>query len=145
MVAGPTFPLTSLGNLFSADGPYPADIVNQPADVSFVIDRLLAADAPADWLAGAIDVRKIGLSGLSYGGLTTLLVTYHPTMRDRRIRAALTLAPAACALTRPFYRRGRTPLLVMQGDQDGIVRCFLRAGLARENRADVRVFRLGPR
>ena len=121
VVAGPIFPLTSLGNLFSADGPYPADVVNQPGDVSFVIDRLLAADAPAEWLAGAINERKIGLSGLSYGGLTTLLVTYHPTMRDRRIRAALALAPAACALTERFYRRGGTPLLVMQGDQDQLV------------------------
>ena len=120
LVAGPIFPLTSLGNLFSADGPYPADVINQPGDVSFVIDRLLAADAPAEWLAGAIDERKIGLSGLSYGGLTTLLVTYHPAMRDRRIRAALALAPAACALTERFYRRASTPLLVMQGDQDAI-------------------------
>src|SRR5438552_9717361 len=36
VVAAPTFPLTNLATLGSPDGPYPADIVNQPADVSFV-------------------------------------------------------------------------------------------------------------
>ena len=121
VVAAPTFPLTNLATLGSPDGPYPADIVNQPADVSFVIGRLLAADAPADWLAGALDAHKVGLAGLSYGGLTTLLLAYHPSMHDRRVHAALALAPAACALTSRYYRRVGTPLLVMQGDQDQLV------------------------
>ena len=37
---------------------------------------------------GGIDTKKIGVSGLSLGGLNTLLVTYHPTLRDPRIKAA---------------------------------------------------------
>jgi hypothetical protein len=33
----------------------------------------------------------------SYGGSTTLLLTFHPTLRDPRIRAAVAIAPVACA------------------------------------------------
>jgi dienelactone hydrolase len=68
---------------------------NRPADVSFVLDRLLAGEAgPA---AEALDPDRIGASGHSFGGWTTL----HVAGRDRRIRAALPLAPAG----------GRTPLV----------------------------------
>jgi len=60
----------------------------RPADVSFVIDRLLAGDmgiAPS-----SLEADHIGMSGHSFGGWTTLMVTGG----DRRIRAALALAPA---------------------------------------------------
>jgi predicted dienelactone hydrolase len=59
----------------------------RPADVSFVIDRLLAG--AADGVPG-IDADRIGMSGHSFGGWTTLMAA----ARDRRIRAALPLAPA---------------------------------------------------
>jgi predicted dienelactone hydrolase len=59
----------------------------RPADVTFVIDRLLA-----DTVDGVttIDADRIGMSGHSFGGWTTLMAT----ARDRRIRTALALAPA---------------------------------------------------
>src|SRR5262249_314363 len=68
------------------------------------------------WLAGGIDRHKIGVSGLSLGGLTTLLVTYHPTLRDPRVRAALALAPVSCFFGPDFYRAAQPPPLRVQGD-----------------------------
>src|SRR5206468_3651771 len=62
-----------------------------------------------------------GLTGLSLGGGTTLLVTYHPRLRDRRVRAALPVAPVGCMFGERFYRAARPPLLVLQGDQDLLV------------------------
>src|SRR5262245_47539317 len=83
VVASPTFPLTNTG---TPGGPYLADAANQPADVRFVIDQVLALSDGDGWLAGGIDRKRIGAQGLSLGGLTTLLVTYNPTLRDRRIQ-----------------------------------------------------------
>ncbi len=98
------------------------DVQNQPGDVSFVIDNLLALSGTAgSWLEGGVNRHRIGVSGLSLGGLTTLLVTYHPTLRDRRVRASLALAPVSCFFGPAFYATARRPLLLMQGDQDLLV------------------------
>jgi predicted dienelactone hydrolase len=118
VVASPDFPLTNL-----ASNPRdPLDVTNQPGDVRFVLDQVVALAKTRDaWLAGRVDRHRIAASGLSYGGLTTLLVTFHPTLRDRRIRAAVALAPASCSLDEAFYRAARPPLLLMQGTQDLLV------------------------
>jgi predicted dienelactone hydrolase len=60
----------------------------RPADVVFMLDGVLEG---AGDVAGAIDAERIGMAGHSFGGWTTLTAT----ARDRRIRAALPLAPAA--------------------------------------------------
>jgi dienelactone hydrolase len=119
VVASADFPETGQGSIGNINM---GDVQNQPGDVSFVIDSLLAlARTKGSWLAGGIDRHKIGVSGLSLGGLTTLLVTYHPTLRDRRVRASLAIAPVSCFLGPAFYRDARPPLLVLQGDQDLLV------------------------
>ena len=119
VVASPTFPLTNTSFLVDPAGPYLQDVKNQPADVSFIIDTLVALGrASGAWLAGGIDEKKIGVSGLSLGGLSTLLVTYHPTLRDRRVRAAAAMAPASCWLSTSFYDSAKPPLLLLGGDED---------------------------
>lgn len=103
-------------------GPTVDDVVNQPGDVRVVIDGLLElAATPGHALAGRIDAARIGASGLSLGGLTTLLATYHRTLRDPRIRAAVALAAPSCFLTRRFFRPSRAPLLLLHGTADLIV------------------------
>jgi predicted dienelactone hydrolase len=57
----------------------------RPRDVSFVIDRMLARESALD-----VDADRIGLSGHSFGGWTTLMTAG----TDARIRAALPLAPS---------------------------------------------------
>jgi dienelactone hydrolase len=73
--------------------PDPATLIPQlmgdrPLDVSFVIDRML--EQPLADAGCRVDGAAIGMSGHSFGGWTTLMAT----ARDRRIRAALPLAPA---------------------------------------------------
>ncbi len=135
VVAAPNFPLTGLA---TPGGPYLADVVNQPGDVRFVLDRVLGmSNDPASWLAGGVDAKRIGAQGLSLGGLTTLLVTYNPTLRDRRIRAAFTMAPYSCPFTRRLLRSA-PPLVLVNGDADLITpldqnaaRTFARARMPR--------------
>jgi predicted dienelactone hydrolase len=130
VVASPDFPLTHLG---TPGGPDLSDVYNQVGDVAFVIDQLLALSRTrGSWLAGGIQRHRIGASGLSLGGLTTLLVTYHPTLRDHRIRAAVALAPAACYLAEDFYRAARPPLLLIGGDEDLITPLATNAARAFE-------------
>ena len=57
------------------DDKLPEVSVERPRDVSATIDRVLSP-LPSDpeWLAGVIDADKIGITGHSFGGYTSLLV-----------------------------------------------------------------------
>jgi predicted dienelactone hydrolase len=132
VVASPDYPLSKGG---APGGATVHDVPDQPLDVRFVIDRVLAEPA----LAGALDGTRIAVSGLSLGGLTSLLATFHPTLRDPRLRAVLAMAAPACFLTAPFYQTTATPLLLVHGDADVLVplepnglRAFERASGPRE-------------
>ena len=124
VVAAPMFPLTNITTLGPGrGGPFLDDLQNQPGDVSFVIDELLRLSATTgEWLAGGVDRRRIGATGLSLGATTTLLATYHRTLRDRRIRAALPVAPGGgCAITARFFSTHRPRILVLAAGQDLIL------------------------
>ena len=90
VVAAPDFPLSN-GN---APGlPTFFDLANQPGDVRFVIDQLLTLSAETQSaFAAGIDRTRIGLTGFSMGGSTTILAALHPTLRDPRVQAAAALA-----------------------------------------------------
>src|SRR5262249_37429654 len=64
---------------------------------------------------------RIGASGLSLGGLTTLLLAFHPTSRDARLRAVLAMAPPSCMFLPSFFTHADLPLLLLHGDSDMIV------------------------
>ena len=96
----------------------------RPADVVFVLDQVLAG--AVDGVGGSVDAARIGMSGHSFGGWTTLAVT----ARDRRVRAALPLAPAGGAapvgsdiLGRALdFRWGRdVPTLFLVAEYDSIL------------------------
>ncbi len=63
-------------------------ITARPLDAIFTLDRLLAGELGLD--AASLDAERIGMAGHSFGGWTTLMVAG----LDRRVRAALPLAPA---------------------------------------------------
>jgi fermentation-respiration switch protein FrsA (DUF1100 family) len=117
VVALPRFPLTSLS------GEALADVVNQPADVSFVIDQLLAlSDRPDGWLAGRVDAERIAAAGHSLGAVTTLALAYDDCCVDPRVDAALAVSGVAVpsgpgTLDDP----PPTPLLLVHGAEDATV------------------------
>jgi predicted dienelactone hydrolase len=119
VVASPDFPLSVGG---APGGATIDDVPEQPGDVRFVLDQLLAESAdPKGPLGRAIDPARIAASGLSLGGLTALLVTYHARLHDPRIRGALAMAPPSCFLTPAFFDAVQAPLLLLAGDSDLIV------------------------
>jgi predicted dienelactone hydrolase len=117
VVAAPLFPIEQE---HAPGGPSESDLVNEPADLSFVIDRLLAlAATPGTELSGAIDRSQIAVAGHSDGGVAALAAAYDSRFRDRRIRAAVVLSGAPLGGMRGFPARG-PPLLALQGTADPI-------------------------
>jgi dienelactone hydrolase len=106
VVAAPAFPHTS------DESPPPyliEDVVNQPADVSFVLDELLARVSAT---------ARVGVGGYSLGAETALTVGLHPRYADPRVRAVVAVAGAlvhpdfAGDVLRPL------PLLLVHGAED---------------------------
>jgi dienelactone hydrolase len=119
VVAAPVFPRE---NADAPGGPDESDLVNQPADMQFVISRMLAlSKAASGFAARLIDPAEIAVSGQSDGGDTALAVAYDGPYRDRRVGAAIILSgaeiPALGSFT--FPRKG-PPLLATQGTADTI-------------------------
>src|SRR5262249_1892207 len=92
VVAAPPHP----GNEFTDGFPgcasdYQDSFANRVADVRFVLDQLLAAAKQRGGpFARRINPRRIGMSGHSFGGQTTMRIA----AVEPRVRAALALAPA---------------------------------------------------
>ena len=119
VVAAPVFPLSSTtitGGIL--------DLVNQPADVSFVLSQLLALSAAADGpYAGLIAPDRVAAAGHSLGGMTTLGVTANTCCTDQRIKAAVVLAGEERAFPNGSFFTGpsRVPTMVVHGDRDGTI------------------------
>ena len=123
------FPLTTT---FAPGGPMIGDVVNQPGDVSFLIDLMLKRNAdPADVLHGTIDAEKIAVAGVSLGGLTTTLVAFHRELRDPRIAAAISIAGPGSMFTADFFAGSTLPFLMIYGDADAIVPYAENAAVAK--------------
>jgi pimeloyl-ACP methyl ester carboxylesterase len=111
-----------LSGFRAPDGPFMRDVVNQPGDVSFLIDTLLKRNGdPSDVLFSTIDPQKIAVAGTSLGGLTSTLATFHRRMRDPRIAAAISIAGPSSMFTAEFFAGNDVPYLVIFGDGDVIV------------------------
>ncbi|MDG2305559.1 MAG: hypothetical protein P8R42_13130 [Candidatus Binatia bacterium] len=118
VVVSVDFPLT---NLSAPGGPNATDVVNQPGDLSFVIDEMLGWGPGERPFEGGIDPERIGTLGVSLGGLTTILVTYHPRLRDPRIRASLSIAGLASFFDERFFAHADPPFLMLAGTADALV------------------------
>jgi dienelactone hydrolase len=117
VVAAPFFPHTNskTGDLDEAD------IVNQPADVSFVVSRLIdLSREQTSWLYRLIDPTRIAVAGHSDGGETAIAVAHDTCCVDRRVRAAIVMAGDLLHAARGSYYAGTSPLLAIQGTADSI-------------------------
>jgi predicted dienelactone hydrolase len=87
--------------------------VERPPDMVFVLDEMLAENAdPLSPFFAALDENKVGMSGHSFGGLTTYLVE----SQDARIKVALPMAAAV-----PGAPTLQVPSLTLLGQIDSVV------------------------
>lgn len=119
IVIAPAFPVSNIAAEGGASG---VDIAEQPGDLSFLLDQAIAMSTTSgSWLEGAVDAERVAAAGLSLGGLTTLLVTFHPDLRDPRIDVAAAMAPVSGILLGSIYDTTDAPFMVMFGDADAIL------------------------
>jgi predicted dienelactone hydrolase len=118
VVVAVDYPLTHMG---APGGPNVRDAANQPGDVRFVIDRVLAWEPGQRPFAGEIDRERIGAVGLSLGGLTTTLAAFHPRLRDPRIAAAVSIAGPAANFSPAFFATADIPFLMIAGTGDAMI------------------------
>jgi dienelactone hydrolase len=118
VVAGVNFPRTNC-HLAKPDE---NDLVNQPADMAYVITRMLAASRqPHGFLAGLINPAKIAVAGHSDGGDTVAAVAANTCCRDRAVTAAIVLAGAEWPpMPGSYFTQPTPPILFVQGDADDI-------------------------
>lgn len=137
VVASPDHYGNTLLDAFAGGGAMtPAQLVqtaiDRVLDVRFVIDLMLAKSATAgDALAGGVDATRIGVSGHSFGGFTSLAIAsgfgalqdprvppFTPLALDPRVDAIAPLAPASSFLTDGELAGIRIPMLVVGGTSD---------------------------
>jgi dienelactone hydrolase len=85
----------------------------RPNDVRFALDQMLAANADAaSPFFGLVDANRIGMSGHSFGGLTTYLVA----AQEPRVKVAVPMAPAIAG-----HPALAIPSMTMFGQIDAVV------------------------
>ncbi len=119
VVAVLTFPRTNCHMGAAADE---ADLVNQPADVSYVISRLISYSARRHgWLSGLINEARIAVAGHSDGGDTVAAVAADTCCSDHRVAAAIVLAGAEWPPLRGrYFPPASPPMLFAQGSADPV-------------------------
>lgn len=119
IVAAMDYPLT---NFNAPDEPYVVDVVNQPGDVTFLLDHFLSWHRETGNLfEGAIDEARIGLFGLSLGGMTTTMTAFHPRLSDPRVDAAISIAGPSFTFAPEFYRHRQLPYMMIASEIDALV------------------------
>lgn len=119
VVAEVNFPLT---NCAVPGGAHESDIVNQPADLRFVISTLLAySTEPGRSLRGLLNPDAVAVAGHSDGGDSAVAVAANSCCRDPRIKAAVILAGAELSgLAGSYFPPGSPPILFVQGSADPV-------------------------
>ena len=124
VVAMPTFPLTN-ASVPNANGNV-SDVANQPGDVSFVIDEVLAASAdPASPLHGKVLADRIGLAGHSLGGATTYGATQNDCCRDDRIDAVIIMSGLRLVNPDGDDLDSMPPTMILHGVADPVLQVAL--------------------
>jgi dienelactone hydrolase len=119
VVVAPTFPLTN--DLTSAPS-IVVDFKHQPADVSFVIDRVLSqAKHKGSPLYHHVDPSHIGVAGHSLGGGTVYAVGYNACCLDKRVDAVIAMDAVKLPFDDQPYAFTGKPLLLIHIKTDVVV------------------------
>ncbi len=114
IVAAPNFPHTSSTSATLNR----SDVVNQPADLTFLIDQFTTTPPPA--LVGHIAPTKVGVVGHSDGGVTAAGLAFNSCCADRRVGAAAILSGAELFFGGSWFPPGSPPLLAVHGTSDEV-------------------------
>ena len=117
VVAAVDFPRT---NCHIAN-PDESDLANQPADVAYVIGRLLSLSGqPRGPLSGLVSDTKIAVAGHSDGGNAAAAMAGASCCKDHQLRAAIVLAGNEWPWGGDSWFAGPSPpILFVQGTADG--------------------------
>jgi fermentation-respiration switch protein FrsA (DUF1100 family) len=116
VVAAPSFPRGTAGGPLNE-----ADLDHQPADLSFVISRVVALAGPGGPLAGLVDGAHVGVAGHSDGASTTGGIGYNSCCRDARVLADAVMEGDEHGFPGGHWApEGAPALLVIQGDHDAL-------------------------
>jgi dienelactone hydrolase len=118
VVAGVDFPRSNC----HLTNPTENDLVNQPADMAYVVRRLVAVSRGSrGFLAGLVDPGKIAVAGQSDGGDTVAALVANTCCRDGAVTAAIVLAGAEWPpMGGSYFAKATPPILFVQGDADNI-------------------------
>jgi dienelactone hydrolase len=119
VVAAVDFPRTDCRVGAAADE---ADLVNQPADMSYVISGLLALSArPHGIFSGLLDSSEVAVAGQSDGGDTVAALAANACCADRRLVAAAVLSGAEWPpMPGRYFAHRAPPMLFVQGSADTV-------------------------
>jgi dienelactone hydrolase len=120
VVAAPLFPLSNANVAGGADA---GDVVNQPEDMSYVIDAVLDDSLlPSGILSGLVDTKEIGAAGHSNGAVTTLGLVANTCCFDSRVKAAVVMAGTTEGFPPGHYDFSQSPpLLLVHGTSDQLI------------------------
>jgi len=115
VVAAPTYPNTNR----RARSYNVLDVMNQPADASYVLTEVLALDSAAgDLFDGHLSTDRVAAAGHSAGGITT--VGLFTAYRDERLDAGIVLAGSGLGVGTAFSGPA-APQLFVHGELDEVV------------------------
>ena len=119
IVAAPQFPLSQTD---SVGGPWEADILNQPSDMSAAVTYMVNQDhARSSEFFGLVNTQEIAATGQSDGADAALAVGYNSCCTDTRIKAVISLSGAELSsYPGKYFVTAGPPLLVVQGTADEI-------------------------
>ncbi|MEO6992025.1 MAG: hypothetical protein ABI273_00225, partial [Lacunisphaera sp.] len=105
----------------------PANAIDRPLDISFVIDRLTALNAdPSFPLHGELDLARLGVGGHSFGAFTTMAIAgaHFPilgnerTYADPRVKAAIAMSTPTTQDNDEAFDDVKIPVFHMTGTKD---------------------------
>lgn len=119
VVAAVNFPRTDCKVAATADE---ADLVNQPADVSYVLTWLLAlSQRPGNVLSGLVNSAQVAAAGHSDGGDTVAALAANACCADHRLDAVAVLSGAEWPpMPGKYFAKAAPPMLYVQGSADAI-------------------------
>jgi len=121
---------------------YEPDLVNQPADMSYALSRLLALSAaPHDVLSGLLNQREVAAVGQSDGGDTVAALAADTCCTDHRLKAVAVLSGQEWP-TMPgrYFGNPAPPMLFVQGTADTINLPWTSLQLYRADQATARYY-----